>query len=397
MVRSPRKKPKGVLPEPPRKQWGKQWGGWKLVFTGVAMVVVIGLLVLSSVQSQSPSTVPIAQQPVSSPAASAPVTRTELVRVDLRPVETLEELLALTPQERAEVDVARANLLVAKSSPGGEAVNIEATLEMLDAWAQAVAFDTNRHLYKFHADPGNFENSEGYFRMLSLITVLQQDAGVVYNPERINEPDFTNPADLFIHGMCPVDGTTPSGGTCVSMPVLYTAIARRLGYPVHLVTTKAHVFARWDDGKGSGGERFNIEGSGQGMGSYDDEHYKTWPMPTTEQERIDCGYLKNLEPDEELAIFVANKGHIEQDTGRGSAALSTYQQAIALDPDNRLYQGYFVSLGTRLDALPAGLGGRDRRIGDRQQPNHFDQIREIQELNRQNQRQIGSYGVPDGP
>ena len=97
MVRSPRKKPKGVLPEPPRKQWGKQWGGWKLVFTGVAMVVVIGLLVLSSVQSQSPSTVPIAQQPVSSPAASAPVTRTELVRVDLRPVETLEDRRAAEP------------------------------------------------------------------------------------------------------------------------------------------------------------------------------------------------------------------------------------------------------------------------------------------------------------
>ncbi len=38
---------------------------------------------------------------------------------------------------------------------------------------------------------------------------------------------------LFIHGLL-----TGFGGTCVSMPILYLAIARRLGYPLKLVETK---------------------------------------------------------------------------------------------------------------------------------------------------------------
>jgi hypothetical protein len=64
--------------------------------------------------------------------------------------------------------------------------------------------------------------------MLMLITVLQQDFNVHYNPERIRSVDFKNPEDLSIHGML----ASNNGGTCVSMPVLYAAVARRLGYPV---------------------------------------------------------------------------------------------------------------------------------------------------------------------
>jgi hypothetical protein len=43
-------------------------------------------------------------------------------------------------------------------------------------------------------------------------------------------------------------------GTCSSMPVLYVTLGRRLGYPVKLVTAKAHLFVRWEQT----GERFNL-------------------------------------------------------------------------------------------------------------------------------------------
>lgn len=78
-----------------------------------------------------------------------------VVKTDRQRVATLDELLKLTPNERAEVDIARANLLVAKATPGAKDLDIDAVLETLDRWAAAVAFDTDRHLYKFHADPGN--------------------------------------------------------------------------------------------------------------------------------------------------------------------------------------------------------------------------------------------------
>ena len=41
-----------------------------------------------------------------------------------------------------------------------------------------------------------------------------------YNKQRVRDVDFKNSRDLFLHGM--VGGA--SGGTCVSMPVLYVAV-----------------------------------------------------------------------------------------------------------------------------------------------------------------------------
>ena len=76
--------------------------------------------------------------------------------------------------------------------------------------------------------------------------------------------------DLFLHGL--VNGT---GGTCVSMPVLYVAVGRRLGYPLKLVTTAEHTFLRWENA--DSGERFNIEGTCRGYGRETDEHFRAWP------------------------------------------------------------------------------------------------------------------------
>lgn len=58
-------------------------------------------------------------------------------------------------------------------------------------------------------------------------------------------------------------------GTCSSLPPLYVAIGRRLGYPLKLVKSFAHLFARWDNGAG---ERFNIECTARQFVSHPDEY-----------------------------------------------------------------------------------------------------------------------------
>ncbi|MBT3200478.1 MAG: hypothetical protein HN350_11225, partial [Phycisphaerales bacterium] len=102
--------------------------------------------------------------------------------------------------------------------------------------------------------------------------------------------DFNDSRVAFLHGMIPAKrkliDQTP-GGTCTSMPVMYVAVGRRLGYPLKLVTTNSHIFARWDGAdhpNPAWRERFNIEGSGRGFSSYDDDHYKSWPLKTTDYE-----------------------------------------------------------------------------------------------------------------
>jgi hypothetical protein len=145
-----------------------------------------------------------------------------------------------------------------------------------------------------------------------MITVLQQDFGVRYNPARIFDPDFRDSRDLFIHGILFGDG-----GTCASMPVLYVAVGRRLGYPLKLVHAKGHRFARWDDPEGKHWDqpaRFNIEGSGRGLNIKPDEYYHTWPRKLKDRELAEGCFLRSHTPREELASFLATRANCLQDT-----------------------------------------------------------------------------------
>jgi len=231
----------------------------------------------------------------------------------------------------AQQDIALLNLGCADALPGAEPIDIAACLRTLDQWAERVRSETYRHGSRFTANPEHYNNSAAYFRMLMLVTVLQEDFGVHYDSELIYKVDFTNRDSLFINGML-----SGKGGTCVSMPVLYTAVARRLGYPVFLVNAKGHMFCRWD----GAGERLNIEGAGRGLNVYDDDHYRQWPHPIRQSE-IDRGvFLKSLNMAESFAAFLAARGHYLEDINRKSLACDSYRAAIALAPDQPMYQAF---------------------------------------------------------
>jgi hypothetical protein len=247
-------------------------------------------------------------------------------------------------------DIAALNLRCAQGLPGAEGLDESQLLDWLDEAAQRVQFETRRHWYRFNDSPGAYGNSAAYFCCYFLLQVLQEDLGVRYNAARIRDasfqdpkcfdPDFRNSRDLFIHGM--IDGP---GGTCASMPVIYVAVGRRLGYPLKLVQTRGHLFARWDDpnGKCFGfPETFNVEGAGEGIASYDDEHYKTWPERWTEIDEAEGWYLKSMSPLEELASFLATRGDCLTDNGRLGEALQAYAWASAIAPGDRRYQQILV-------------------------------------------------------
>jgi hypothetical protein len=231
--------------------------------------------------------------------------------------------------------MAVSNLCCAVGLPGAEGLNLESCLRTIDKIAQHVRIETELHYYRFLEQPAEYENSQGYFCILMLITVLQQDCGVRYNPARVRdpkfqdpncfEPDFSDSRDLFIHGI--LDGP---GGTCASMPVLTVAVGRRLGYPLRLVEAPGHLFARWDDPTGVFNgvpDRFNIDCSGRGFACHSDEHYKTWPRAWTKHEEQSGCYLKSLTPREEIAVFLATRGHCLWDNGRLGEAIRAYGMA----------------------------------------------------------------------
>jgi hypothetical protein len=227
------------------------------------------------------------------------------------------------------------NLLCAEGLPGAENMNTDESLALLDQWALHIKTETDRNIHHFRENPAHYYNSQNFYRMLMIAVVLYEDYGARYNPKWIESPTAfrsddhfaADSRDIFIHGML-----GPSHmGTCSSMPVLYVALGRRLGYPVKLVAAKAHLFLRWD----SPTEKFDMDATGKGLNEYDDEHYKQWPFPTTDQEIKENGYLKSMTPAEELSVFLTTRAMCLREAGRMKDAIAAHAAALHLAPDWR--------------------------------------------------------------
>jgi Transglutaminase-like superfamily len=344
----PRRKPtpsKRSTAKPPRPH-----RFWLNVTLLTVTLGILGALAVLSSTPETPTPAPATLRPVV-PALASPIIR----RPDALSPKTLAELLALPPEQLERVDIGLMNLLCATGLPGSETLDIPAALATLDGWALKVKYQTDRHMYRLtdarYAD--HYRRSETYFRASWLLQTLQEECGVRYNHDRIYSPDFSDSRDQFIHGLM----DPKQGGTCASMPVLYTVVGRRLGYPIKLVQARGHLFCRWDDGKG---ETLNIEGSGEGFSAYPDDFYRQWPYPLTDADMASREYLVSLTPAEELAVFMAARGHCYMDLHRFGEALDAYKVMARLAPTFRVH-GDFVNAAQL--AADKGLAEYERVYG----------------------------------
>jgi tetratricopeptide (TPR) repeat protein len=206
------------------------------------------------------------------------------------------------------------NLVCAAGLPGSEGLDIAATLQTLDDWADVVRRRTGELLPRLLSRPQRM--SEAQMRLWLVIRIVRDEFGIVHvdqpradmvaamvphialGDEALHAASqhFTDSRNVFIHGLLGHD----RAGTCSSIPVLYAAIARRLGYPVKLATSVGHVFNRWE----SPAEAFNMEGTGFDYISQNpDDYYIDTPRPWTEYERYSDYLLRGRTPAEELSLF----------------------------------------------------------------------------------------------
>jgi hypothetical protein len=227
--------------------------------------------------------------------------------------------------------------------------------------------------------------------MVMMGVVLTEDFGIHYNPRQRTDPGesgpddgfFADPQMVFLGGLLrpqvqsqrspsptrlPEEKAVifasainsqpstlnPPLGTCSSLPVLYVAVGRQLGYPLKLVTTRGHLFVRWE----GGGERFNIEGTGRGVNRFEDYYYRHWPFEISKEEEATEGYLKSLSPAEELAVFLSIRGMCLRESGRLAEAAESFATASRLSPGTRSYQ-------QMADALGLKPGTERRSAGDK--------------------------------
>lgn len=178
----------------------------------------------------------------------------------------LHQLVKCSDGELAQRDIAESHLACARGLPGTEDLDISACLQRLDKWAALVRVGIGNALANRTKFPEFDELSSAEYQVVTIFSVLYRHLGLTLNVDFNEDPyDGSDPRDHFMHAVL-MDGYP---ATCCTAPVIFTAVGRRLGFPIKLVKTREHLFCRWDDGD----ERFNIEATNQGYFRYSDNDY----------------------------------------------------------------------------------------------------------------------------
>lgn len=243
------------------------------------------------------------------------------------------QLARLESDELGRQDILDVHLACAERLPGSEKIDVARCHKIVDDLAARTKPYTEHVLAKgVKLEP---DDTEAKIRVRAMIQMVWRGAGIRYNMAKLPDDCEWGIEDDFIHGALYGDG-----GTCATLPILYTAIGRRLGYPLKLVTAWGpkwfHNFCRWD---APNGEWFNIEANHTGVGFFPDDHYRD-PGLTPLMEK-QGRFLKSKTPREELAGFMVVRAHVCHDHARLRDCVDAYAWAAGLSPENEFHMGMF--------------------------------------------------------
>lgn len=163
----------------------------------------------------------------------------------------------------------------------------------------------------------------------ALLWYISEVLGIRYKDEQrdLKAILYTDASDLFLNGV--IDTRR---GTCGNMGALFVALCWRIGWPVKLVTAKAHFYCKFDDGE----VQHNVEPTNfdRGFRTPFDSHFKEeHGIPDI---AVDIGSdLKPLSPRELLGVFYGLRGRHNRDCERIQDAEEDYLFARTLFPQNR--------------------------------------------------------------
>ncbi len=263
------------------------------------------------------------------------------------------QLLALPPDQLEKVDIARIDLLLAEGLPSSTNLDVEQCLKTLDEWASEVKMETERNYHRFVEHPEKFQNSLGRYRMAVMAAVLCQDLRVHYDPQRQKElfennyftqsqpyskaeqHFFSDASDFFLQGLL----SDKRYGTCASMPYLYVAIGRRLGYPVSIAGAYTHSYVYYDEGNG---KHFNVEATeDRGFVTLSDDEYRNppWGAPSDPDYYKTHDLLQPLSNKESMAHLLGSRAAVFRSAGLHDEEAKTWENAARYFPDTPTWKG----------------------------------------------------------
>ncbi|MBI3377384.1 MAG: hypothetical protein HY035_03130 [Nitrospirae bacterium] len=212
-------------------------------------------------------------------------------------------LLSL-PEEK--IDVGKTALIIAKDIY--PEIDVNAYSAKIDAMVSNV-----RILTKGSSDPD--------YRIRALNTYLYKIVGIKYD---FSDPFGKNTKNRYINGVL-----DSKRGNCVSIPILYLAIAQRLGYPVYAVAAPEHLFLRYVDPIF---KDQNIEATGGGGYSSDKEYIKNFQISKA---GIKSGtYLKTMSHRALVADMVSQLAGYWIEKGDFRRAIRYLEKCVKISPNS---------------------------------------------------------------
>jgi hypothetical protein len=254
-----------------------------------------------------------------------------------------KQLVRQSDDALGKLDIAEVNWACTAGLPGADHVDHKEHLATLDAWTALVKETTEAELPKFRKRPQDYSlRHEEYFRCKCLIEVLKQKVGVGFDPSGFEYGLFPKTGAEFLFGL-----TATKCGTYTTMPVLWAAVGRRLGYPIKLVQARwrsggPHLFARWDQ---VGKFAFNIEAVSVDLKSPHMDFYRNGTQfgAGADVEKDLC-LFESMSPRMELAMFLVQRGQTWTELENFRRATEAFAWASAVHPRNVRYAQYLMSL-----------------------------------------------------
>ncbi|MBC8378813.1 MAG: tetratricopeptide repeat protein [Planctomycetes bacterium] len=227
---------------------------------------------------------------------------------------------------------ARSEILANQNKRGLRAFTIEGVLRLqedqIDLGTAALILSrdwgTNKtsHVYRRKID----DMAEEIIRRLKSKHIPKDYRAIgVINAYLFDELGFSavknadDPDDLFLHVV-----VERKQGYCLSLSVLYLAIAERVGLPMYGVVVPGHFFVRYDDGT----RRYNIETTSNGAIAPDEHYIDRFKPP----KRLKTLYMRNLTKKQTLGCFFNNLGNCYLDIGDTDRAFDILSDAVAINP-----------------------------------------------------------------
>jgi hypothetical protein len=308
---------------------------------------------------------------------------------------SVDELLESPSSQRAAYGPAELSILCERDLPGEQQLDAASCLAALDRWTDCVRAETEKRIAPnaFRGIPGI--SSVSHCKAQALVDVVHDLIGANSHlasleggtfEEAVAEGLSLDPRDLFLSGMLN-DPKASSRPTSVTMPWLYLAVGRRLGYPLRLAAQDGRLLLRWEgqdeqftiDWQQSWAEpaasvselRFRVEQPGR----------EPLTLPSDQPPSlIPASTMHLLTADDELAVLLNARGACWESHGQNTDALVSYAQAHQLSPD---CENYLVAIARVMPKISSLFGHTEPMAA----PDYSDRggvVEEVNAFNRHN-------------